>query len=94
MEEHMKLDRSTRILLNLVLVLVAAVLVKAFISIPFNLYAAENPEYKVIKYNKTEFNWNAEGLSRFLNANAKSGWKYHSMHWGEASGQIYGIFER
>ena len=87
-------QKSTRLLLNLVLILLVLILMKSLLSLPRHLYAAQDAEYKVVKYSKNEFVWNEEGLSRFLNVNTKQGWRYHSMHWGEASGQIFGIFER
>jgi hypothetical protein len=90
----MTYQKSTRLLVNLALILLVLILLKSLLSFPRSLYAAQDVEYKVVKYNKTEYVWNEEGLSRFLNANAKQGWRYHSMHWGEASGQIFGIFER
>ena len=42
----MKLDRSTKILLNLVLILVIALLLKFLVTTP-KTYAAIGPEYKV-----------------------------------------------
>ncbi len=87
-------QKSTRILVNLALFLLVLILLKSLLSFPRQLNAAQEVEYKVVKYNKSEFIWNEEGLSRFLNVNTKQGWRYHSMHWGETSGQIFGIFER
>ena len=70
----MKFDKSTKILLNLVLILVIALLVKSLIVVPNDAYARENVEYKVLRAPRTH----AE-LQPLINAHVKSGWKLHSF---------------
>jgi hypothetical protein len=70
----MKFDKSTKILLNLVLILVIALLVKSLIVVPNDAYARENVEYKILRTPTTH----AE-LQPLINAHVKSGWKLHSL---------------
>jgi len=82
----MKLNRSTIILLNVVLILFIAFLVKALISFPKEAYAAGKVEYLVYS---TPY-WTPSELTEQLNGFAQKGWKLHSA---EAQGRTI-IFER
>jgi hypothetical protein len=44
----MKLDRSTKVLINLILVLIIALLIKASINIPSHAYGSEEAKYSYV----------------------------------------------
>lgn len=77
----MKLNKSTTILLNAVLLLVMAFLLKAIVSTPPQLHAAANAEYLVVQ--DTARNDSAE-LQKILNGYASQGWKFHSEPYGHS----------
>ncbi len=86
----MKLSKSTTILLNLVLILAIAFLVKSLVYFPKSLYAqSSNVEYSLesLQLQPGE-SVGAGSISGLLNKKAKEGWKYHSV-----VGSNY-IFER
>ena len=86
----MKLSKSSTILLNLVLILAMALLVKSLLNFPKSLYAqSSNVEYSVESLqSQPGASVEAGSISSLLNAKAKDGWKYHSV-----VGSHY-IFER
>ena len=67
----MKPSRSTRILINVALVLLIAILVKALITVPTSAGAAQSREYKVIPYPST-----GQNVEQMLNDNARDGWRF------------------
>jgi hypothetical protein len=72
----MKLNKFTKLLLNLVLILLIALLLKSLITVPKNAYANETKEYLGID------NINFMGAREFAdqcNKFAKEGWKLHSF---------------
>lgn len=85
----MKVDKSTKILINLILVLLVVFLLKSITAVPKNLYAQGNHQYKIIYYEdevglaamkEGAVSWEKRH-SRFeapLNKLAEEGWRYHS----------------
>jgi hypothetical protein len=65
----MKLNKSTIILLNVMLILIVVLLVKSIIFEPKNLYAAKNFEYKTIRFGSRS----AE--ASLLTEEGKNGWR-------------------
>jgi len=99
----MKFDKSTKILINLVLILVIAFLLKSTIAVPKNLYAQANYEYKIIWYeDEVGMAMQKEGAvsyekrhTRFeepLKRLAEEGWRFHSDI--RVSGYTLLVFER
>lgn len=99
----MKFDKSTKILINLVLILVIAFLLKSIIAVPKNLYAQANFEYKIIWYeDEVGMAMQKEGAvswekrhTRFeepLRRLAEEGWRFHSDI--KVSGYTLLVFER
>ena len=71
----MKLDKSTKILINLVLILVIVFLLKSIAAVPKNLYAQHNEKYKVIYYED-------EKQIGFVGVSAKDMYKTIADHHG------------
>jgi len=67
----MKLSKSTTILINVVLILVIAILVKSLIALPKNVSAASNKDYSVVAYPST-----GQNVEQMLNDKAKDGWTF------------------
>lgn len=67
----MKLSRSTTVLVNVVLVLIAALLVKGLVTAPASAGAAQAREYKVLAYPST-----GQNVEQMLNAQAQEGWRF------------------
>lgn len=68
----MKPSKSTTILLNIVLILVIALLIKSLIIIPKEIYAQKTPQYSAIK----GLNYmDGDKLTEACNYYAKKGWK-------------------
>ncbi len=99
----MKLNKSTTILLNAVLILLVFILMKSLIAIPKDLYAEGSHKYKVIYYEdeislaamkEGAVTWE-ERLTKFetpINQVAEKGWKFHSDI--KMSGYTLLVFER
>ncbi len=72
----MKLDKFTRICINIVLILVIVLLLKLLITVPKDVYAARATEYmaegEIGKMDTDEF-------TDMCNEYAKEGWKLHSF---------------
>lgn len=84
----MKLSRSTTILVNIALVLVVALLVKALITVPSSAGAAQAREYKVVAYPST-----GQNVEQMLNEYAGDGWRFvFAFEFGRAPYSL--IFER
>ena len=99
----MKFDKPTKILINLVLILMTAFLIKSIIAVPKNLYAQANYEYKIIWYeDEVGMAMQKEGAvswekrhTRFeepLRRLAEEGWRFHSDI--KVSGFTLLVFER
>jgi len=85
----MKFDKSTKILINLVLALLLVFLVKSITAIPKNLYGQGNYQYKIIHYEdevglaamkEGAVTWEKR-LTRYeapFKKMAEEGWRYHS----------------
>lgn len=67
----MKLSKSTIVLVNVALILVIAILVKALLVVPNNVSAAEFKEYSVVGYPST-----GQNVEQMLNEKAKEGWEF------------------
>jgi len=67
----MHLSKSTTVLVNVVLVLVIAILVKSLIAVPNNVSAAASKEYSVVGYPST-----GQNVEQMLNVKAKEGWDF------------------
>lgn len=73
----MKLNKSTTVLLNVVLILLVAIMLKNLLSFPKTLFAGGSPQYKVVK----DLSNNPETrLEKTLNNMAKEGWRFHSLY--------------
>lgn len=99
----MKFDKSTKILINLVLILVIAFLLKSIIAVPKNLYARNGIEYKVVIYeDQINLAMQKEGAVSYenrhtryetpLNEIAAKGWTFHSHI--KVAGYTLLVFER
>ena len=86
----MRLTKSTTILLNVVLVLMALLLLKSLITLPNELYANNSVEYSVKINPYKDWVSVSTSLTKFFNEQAKEGWKYHS----DTGDGIFYIFER
>ena len=77
----MKLNKSTTILVNVLLILIIAVLIKSLVITPRSLQASSVPEYLAIPFqNLALSDWAQTGsLTNFLNIKAKEGWRLHSV---------------
>jgi hypothetical protein len=69
----MKLNKSTTILINLVLVLIIIFLAKSLIGFPKNAYTASPVEYKVVHTNLVQ-------VETMLTDLANKGWRF--VTWG------------
>jgi hypothetical protein len=92
----MKLDRSTKILLNLALILGIALLLKFLVTIP-KTYAAIVPEYKVSSVDQEFANYISDAKSRKLGADwwdkltSSEKWTY-LFNWNRGRGWKYHSF--
>jgi len=86
----MKLNKTTKILVNVLLVLVIAILVKSLVTASQNLQASSVPEYLAIDFQNLGLSNFAQtgSFTNFLNAKAKEGWMLHSVFYSGI------IFER
>lgn len=77
----MKWSKSTRILVNVVLILVIAILIKSLVTAPRILRASPIPEYLAVPYRTDIFVPTAQtgSLTNFLNVKAREGWRLHSV---------------
>jgi hypothetical protein len=90
----MKLNQSTTILINVLLVLFVAVLVKSFFYFPKAVSAAPNKSYQVVTFNFSDYimqHDRPKGLQDTLNKKAAEGWSLVSYIPGQI---IYLVFER
>jgi hypothetical protein len=85
----MKLNKSTTVLLNVVLILVVAILVKNLFSIPKPLYGGNAVQYRTVEFDDIYAN-----PSAMLNEAAKQGWRF--VGWTGGGGRYTGylIFEK
>jgi hypothetical protein len=84
----MKLSRSTTVLVNVVLFLLAALLIKGLVTAPASAGAAQSREYKVMPYPST-----GQNVEQMLNAQARDGWQFvFAFEFGRAPYSL--IFER
>jgi len=84
----MKLSKGTRILINIALVLVIAILVKTLVAVPAAAGAAQSREYKVVPYPST-----GQNVEQMLNGHARDGWRFvFAFEFGRAPYSL--IFER
>jgi len=84
----MKLTKMTRILINVALVLLIVILVKAIIAVPASAGAAQGRDYKVVAYPST-----GQNVEQMLNEYARDGWRFvFAFEFGRAPYSL--IFER
>jgi len=84
----MKLSKGTRILVNIALVLVIAILVKTIVTVPAAAGAAQSRVYKVVPYPST-----GQNVEQMLNEHARDGWRFvFAFEFGRAPYSL--IFER
>jgi len=84
----MKLSRSTTVLINVVLILLTAFLVRGLVAVPGSAGAAQSREYKVVAYPST-----GQNVEQMLNAHAQEGWRFvFAFEFGRAPYSL--IFER
>ncbi len=92
----MKLDKSTKILLNLALILVIALLLKFLVTIP-KTYAAVGPEYKVSSVEQEFANYMGDAERTKLGADwwdkltSSEKWTY-MFNWNRRRGWKYHSF--
>lgn len=67
----MKLSRSTTVLINVILILIGALLVRMLVTAPASAGAAQSREYKVMAYPST-----GQNVEQMLNAQAQEGWRF------------------
>jgi len=78
----------TRILINVALVLLIVILVKAIITVPASAGAAQGRDYKVVPYPST-----GQNVEQMLNEYARDGWRFvFAFEFGRAPYSL--IFER
>lgn len=81
----MKLDRFTRICINIVLILVIALLLKSLVTVPKNVYAKPGFEYKAIEslFNEREKMLKELGEKKYREVAMKSGdyWIDPILNW-------------
>ena len=73
----MKLDKFTRVCINIVLILLIALLVKSLVTVPRDLQAKTNMEYRVVEVTGYARN-DAQGVTKKINDYVNKGWKFHS----------------
>ena len=80
----MKLNKSTIILFNLILILMIALLLKSLITIPIELYAKGKVEYKITDTPTGVYVEDKRvNLQKSLNKMAEDGWEFVSeCTWG------------
>ena len=84
----MKLPKMTRILINIALVLLIVILVKAITAVPASAGAAQGRDYKVVAYPST-----GQSVEQMLNEHARDGWRFvFAFEFGRAPYSL--IFER
>ena len=85
----MKFDKFTKVLINLVLILLIALLLKSLIIAPKDVYAKSNLEYKLVSWTgRSDDEKEGREHEALINQFAKQGWRLF-----ESSGAHY-IFER
>ena len=67
----MKPSRSTTVLINVILILLVALLVRMLVTAPASAGAAQAREYKVVAYPST-----GQNVEQMLNAQAQEGWRF------------------
>lgn len=67
----MKPSRSTTVLINVILILLVALLVRMLVTAPARAGAAQAREYKVLAYPST-----GQNVEQMLNAQAQEGWRF------------------
>lgn len=76
----MKLERFTRVCINIMLILLIAFLVKSLIIVPKDAYAKEKDEYKVVNAvavrREGVVTYQAVALEKLLNQYSEQGWKF------------------
>ena len=76
----MKLDRFTRVCINIVLILLIALLVKSLVIVPKDVYAKGKIEYKAIHAvavrRELAVTDKAVALEKLLNQYSEQGWKF------------------
>jgi len=76
----MKFNKSTTILLNIMLILIIAFLVRSLFAVPKDAHASDNLEYKVIDLKPLSEVLTQEAVAELLNKQVKDGgWKFHSQ---------------
>jgi hypothetical protein len=65
----MKLQRSTTVLINVVLILIIVMLAKSIVGVPKNVYAATPTEYKVVRTDVSQ-------TEKILTDSTKEGWRF------------------
>lgn len=77
----MKLNKATKILVNIILILIIAILIKSLVTAPRILQANPIPEYLAVPYRTDIFVPTAQtgSLTNFLNVKAQEGWRLHSV---------------
>jgi Domain of unknown function (DUF4177) len=87
-EEEMKLSKTTTVLVNIALILLVALLVKALLTAPGHIGAAQSRDYKVVPYPST-----GQNVEQMLNDQAHDGWRFvFAFEFGRAPYSL--IFER
>ena len=79
----MKVNKPTTILLNVILILLVALLIKTLIAFPKSAYGQKGPSEYMIQYKSGygipgEEREEAKAAQDFMNMMAKKGWRYHS----------------
>ena len=86
----MRLDKSRKILINMALILLLALLVKFLVAIPNEAQAKTRYEYKFVDVEEFGGEMKAKALTQYVNQLAQNGWRLHSLvPWAEVV-----IFER
>lgn len=83
----MKLNKSTTILLNVVLFLLVVLLVKSIITIPKSVYANAGIRYEIVGVV-------GKNAQQALNVHAQSGWKLNSYSYDFDHDTHYFVFEQ
>lgn len=84
----MKLNKSTTVLLNVVLILLVAILLKNLLSSPKPLYGGAAVQYKTVAF------YGGSDPAPVLNEAAKQGWRYYGWQGYAGNKDCYLIFEK
>jgi Domain of unknown function (DUF4177) len=84
----MKFNKSTTVLLNVVLILLVVILVKTLLSAPKPLYGGAAVQYKTVVCVPSEDQVDV------LNEMAKQGWRYHSQIAYGGNHSCFLVFEK